>query len=215
MVLKNYNSIQYLSNAELKNCKLKTSSLSNKTIIPNGVKKNKIKKKNYFNKPLKFLYIGRIDENQKGLLSFFSLKMNTNAIFNLYGPDSKTKKELLKLNHPNLLIHDSVYELKEKEALFIEHDFAFLPSYFEGLPIFGLEVLSHGLPLICTNSCNLNFLGKSKSLIIVENQKEIINFIQNINVRDYDRSEMFDAAKFVVKDLSWDKIKQKIISIYF
>lgn len=213
--LKNYNTIQYLSNAELKSCKLKTTISSNKIVIPNGVKLVKHKKKNHFNNPLRFLYIGRIDEDQKGLLSFFLSKINTNAVFNLYGPDSKTKQDLLKLNHRNLKIHDPVYELKQKQALFIEHDFAFLTSYFEGLPIFGLEALSHGLPLVCTESCNLSFLKKSKSLIILKNQKEIINFIESIDIRDYNRSEMFDSAKLVVKDLSWDRIKKEICSIYF
>ena len=214
-VLKNYNILQYFSENELKNCKLKTIPSLRKVIVPNGVNLEYIQFNKYFNDPLKFLYIGRIDEYQKGLLSFFLKKIETDVIFNVYGPDSKTKNKLLKLNLDKLNIYGPEYDFNNKKELFLNHDFAFLPSHFEGMPIFALEALSNGLPLICTRSCNLGFLPRSKSLIIVENQNEIINFINNLRPKHLDRKRFFEDAQLCVKELGWNKIRNKILSKHF
>lgn len=213
LLVKNYNTIQYLSEGELSNCQLNIDH--NKIIIPNGVNLKKIKKVRQFNKPLKLLYIGRIDESQKGLLSFFKFNFSENIIFNVYGPTSKTKNLIKKLGKKNVFIHEAVYDSSKKTKLFIEHDFAFLPSYFEGVPIFALESLSHGLPLICTEACNLNFLKKTDSVLQFSSQLKMKKFINNINYQEYNREYLFNQAKKSISKISWGNIRQSILSIYF
>lgn len=214
-IIDKYKVIQYLSYNERANCKLNLNH-HNSTIIPNGINiPTLLNPVSSFNKKIKILYIGRIDETQKGLLSFFKLKPRSDFEFHLYGPYSKTCDLLKTLNLKNLYIHGPVYDESEKAKLFLSHDFAVLPSHFEGFPIFALECMAKGLHLFHTVNCNLWNFENTLERTECKDQLDMVRKFDNLNIDDLDRLQLFNAARESVKHLDWAKIRKTILSKHF
>jgi hypothetical protein len=210
-IIHKYDVIQYLSLNERANCKLNLNH-QNTTIIPNGISIPTLKPVSSFNKKIKVLYIGRIDETQKGLLSFFKLKPRLDFEFHVYGPNSKTCALLKDLHLNNLFIHNPVYDKSEKEKLFLSHDFAILPSHFEGFPIFALECMAHGLHLFHTINCNLWEIKNISERTECTDSLDMIRRIDNLKIDDLDRLHLFNRGRESVNHLNWDTIRKTILS---
>lgn len=162
--IKNASCIQYLTDREAVDSGEKWNK--NYCIIPNGTDIPNIELKKEYSKPLKGVFIGRIDIFHKGLDLLVSACgemreiLEGKVIFDIYGADSVGDKDRLisMIKEKNLEsmfnVLGPVYDEDKRKAL-LSHDFFVLTSRFEGHPMGLLEALSYGLPALVTSGCNM------------------------------------------------------------
>ena len=131
---------------------------NNKIVILNNMIENPSFIRNFkLNLPIKFLFLGIIGK-RKGIFDLLEV-LNQNKEFLtgkllLYvGGNGETEK-LLKFIEKNklqkLVSFEGWVSGREKDELLRSCDVCILPSYAEGLPIFILEAMSYGMPVIST-----------------------------------------------------------------
>ena len=130
--------------------------------IPNGI--DQINTINRFgdNKIIRFLYIGRIDVNHKGLdILFNAIKQLTSeqkdrCKFVFAGPFETTSDEMYVKDNmmENGEYIGPVYG-EEKQKQLAKCDYFIHTSRYEGMPMAVLEALSYGIPCIVTTETNM------------------------------------------------------------
>ncbi len=193
-------------------------------IIPNTISKiNQIKKKIKFNKNLKILSVGRL-ENQKGydilIQALNRLKKDkVKFICHIYGAGSEKNKLSKEIIHNKL--NNNIYLKGVKKnitKIYKNYDIFILTSKFEGYPNSLIEALSVGLPCISSNCSygpseiisnkkngllfeNDNYLDLYKKIKYLLNNKKFF-FIFNKNARKEYDYKIFNKDKFI----KWEKI---------
>ena len=156
--LKNAASIQYLSHREQNQSAFSYPSL----VLPNGIKIPEESKTTSLSKPIRFLYIGRLEIGIKGfdlMLGAINLQKETMrdacAILTIHGPEDDSSREELQKLIERYEISDIVHLQGEvwgenKKKAFLSSDYFIQTSRSEGMPMGLLEALAHGLPVIVT-----------------------------------------------------------------
>ena len=150
-------------------------------IVPHSV--NLSDDNNLLNRTKKFnqvLFYSRIHP-KKGLEIIINLwrgileKLKKNLVLNIYGPvsDESYYKFLLKktkeLNlEKNIIFYDPVYDIDQKNKIFLNHDFFILTSYSENFGISIAEALSYGLPVLTSNKTPWEIIDKNNAGIVCE-----------------------------------------------
>lgn len=224
--LKNARSIQYLSNNEKELSAFKKLPFF---VMGNGVSVPTERKSSFDRDRIKFVYIGRLEMQIKGLdLLLYAIKNSEaflrqhGAIFEIYGPNYAGEHEVLSQMTRTLDIEDLV--LLDKEKMGVEKQEILLSatcfiqtSRTEGLPLGPLEALSYGVPCIVTHGVGLGGIIESYSAgyqsenTVKEISKAIELFIKNIDTLE----EMSQSAvRLVAEYFDMDVITKKTLDVY-
>lgn len=138
-------------------------------IVPQGVGQEYFKIK--LQEPKFILFLGRFDIEQKGtdlLLNAYARiaeKIKWPLVIAGHGPDeNKIKKQIKKLHLENRVkIVGPAYGQK-KIKLLSQALFVTIPSRHDETPVFALEALASGLPIVCFDIDGLKWLTKKVSL---------------------------------------------------
>lgn len=155
-------------------------------------------------------YAGRLVE-RKGWRDFISAakeiisqKQNLNIKFIIAG-DGKDKDELIEIIKKEKLESQIKYvgHVSDMLSFYSMLDCFVMPSYWEGLPMAQLEVLSLGIPLITSNAPGVNEVATDKKECFyfeIGDSKAITNIIYELS-EDKSISKLLsnNAAKLVVK----------------
>ncbi|MHC9533102.1 glycosyltransferase [Dellaglioa sp. L3N] len=190
----------------------------NYKVIPNAVDIGKFKYNNSNRYEIRDKYqinndtilighIGRFakQKNHKYLLNIFKVlhseKQNTKLLLIGSGPD---KNEIIKDINNFELQNDVIIinSTKSPEKFYSAMDIFLMPSYFEGLPMAGVEAQANGLPIIFSdtitkeaNIVHAEYIGiKSKNIKDWVNKIKEINLNNHVcNVEKYFKKNGFDA----------------------
>ena len=217
--------IKYLSTSEKeKNDVYKILNVS-PSIAPNINKPSSKSEKIELQKPLKLVFVGRIDP-MKGLIQFVShIPKNVKLIFDIIGPinDLNYYNEFLNainnLNKEkqkvNLLGYMNWFELEIKIK---EYDFIVLPSFsenyghaiYEGIAAGLLPITSTGIPIskkLITNECGFIFSHDN----IKKDLESIFKNIQELDIKSF--NVMSDKNISIIESEQF-QIKNTIDNIY-
>lgn len=213
-------SIQYLTDSEQKDSQKWNTQYF---VIPNGILA-KTAKKEYaiLKEKLRFTYIGRIEQYQKGLdllieaCSKISTDIRSAASIHIYGPDREDSFKLLdeeikKNNISDIIyIHESVFGEK-KENVLLNSDAFIMTSRFEGLPMGLIEALAYGLPVLITQGTNLaSEVSDANAGWTTENTVEGISRMIKTAISERDKySEKSNNAYNLSKNYDWRRISEK------
>ncbi len=163
--IKHAQSIIYLNQKEKEECVFSNIRRCG-IVIPNGTHLHSNCSRNNSEGKVRFIFLARIDINQKGLDLLFPAieEANTKGLiseaeFHFYGkarqPQWKKEFELYISNaSPNVQYHGAV-DGDDKERAYLNSDIFILPSRYEGMPMAVLEALSYGIPCLLTEQTNL------------------------------------------------------------
>ena len=200
------------------------------TVIHNAIDINKFKYnlsvRNEIRKELgvedKFVigHIGRftLQKNHEFLIDIFYdflSHYNKNAILLLIGTGELLDKIMFKIQE--LKIMDSVIYLgvrADTDQLYQAFDCFLLPSFYEGLPVVGVEAQTAGVPMLVSNKVTreVGLLPTTKFLPIDNGTECWCDSLQNIT---FDANTRFDAKDVVEsKGYSIDEETKRITNIY-
>lgn len=187
--------------------------------IPNGIDQiNSINRHN--NSLVRFLYIGRMDVNHKGLDLLFDainqlpVEQIDKCEFIFAGPFETTSDE--KYINNNIVVNGKyigpVYG-EEKQKQLENCDYFIHTSRYEGMPMAVLEALSYGIPCVVTTETNMEDIvresnGGIVSQCSVDDIKEaIIEAIEN-------NGSIQVSTEWLRKYLLWDRIANNYEELY-
>lgn len=217
----------YLNQKEADDCaykKIRKQSL----IIPNGTVPYPLKLARTNQYPVRFIFLARIDVDQKALdLLFPAIKRfnssgdKEKAEFHFYGkarmPEYVTAfNQYIQQADDNVFYHGPVFG-KDKLKAYHSSDVFILTSRFEGMPMSVLEALSCGLPCLLTPQTNMTDVieqyrcGWVTSLSVEAIAESIQQIIEEYPTK---AEELSENARKAVADYSWSHIAQKSISCY-
>ena len=146
------------------------------TVIENAVEIPEITLKRTLEKPITFLFIGRIVES-KGIHilaeAFEYIKLNKKYNFKLLlagsGPESDNLVQRLKNTLGDSFSYLGVVKNNQKDSAYLTSDFFILPSTNgEGLPMALLEAMSFGLVPLTTDDGAMGELVNNKTGFLIE-----------------------------------------------
>lgn len=189
-------------------------------IVPEGVGEEffQIKKKN----PKYILYLGRLDIEHKGLdllLKAYSLiaeKTTYPLIIAGNGPDEvKIKSLITKLNLSKKVKMIGPTFGKKKSEVLSEALFVAFPSRQEGFPLFSLEALASGLPLVAFDIPGLSWTNKEVALKTNPyNVKSYASLL--LNATNYSLvKKMSRASREFAKQYTWNNVSDKFESFFY
>lgn len=183
--------------------------------------------KTYKNHKL-FVYIGRLDIEQKGLDLMFkafekALKKNSNLLLLLVGPDWKggqqrleQMKDKLHLNG-NVVFWGSAYDT-EKFDLLYSADFFIHTSRWEGLSLSVLEALALGKPCLVSHPADpMGLIGEYQAGITYDTDPDEIAqaLLTAAGEDDVTLSRFSSNAKRMIQEkFNWLEITQQVLSAY-
>lgn len=156
-------SLQCLSEKEMNNISFKAK----KFIGTNGINLPKRKKTCFNEDKTRFVYIGRLEYQIKGLdLMLDAVQMcadfmrKSNASLNMYGPDyqgrfAHVQEMIAERNIGDIVTLNPAIVGEAKENAFLEADIFIQTSRTEGMPVGILEALSYGVPCIVTEGTTM------------------------------------------------------------
>lgn len=155
--------IQCLSEKELEATKFGKL----KFVGTNGITVPSVKKENFSDIGVKFVFVGRLDAYHKGLdlmieaiASIKEYLVKNECSFKIYGPDlfgryDNVKRLIIEHGVEDIigLYHEVVGD--EKIKVLLDTDVFIQTSRFEGMPMGILEAMSYGLPTVITEGTGL------------------------------------------------------------
>ena len=170
------------------------------------------------------LYVGRLHKS-KGidlLLNAFSIisRETENIKLVLVGPDDGYKMELLnlsqRLNLMGRIIFTGFVSHVEKLAAYVDAD-VFVTPKFSGFPVTFLEAMAVGIPIITTNRGDkLGWLDKKVGYVTNYNAGDMAETIYKVIDNNSLRKNFYEnAQKLIREEFNWEKITQKIETIYY
>ncbi len=197
-------------------------------IIPNGVGDMPPKPQSTWHEPVKFIFLARIDIDQKALdllfpaIKLFNSKGNKGkAEFHFYGkarmPEYITAFDnYIKEADDNVIYHGPAFG-EDKIKAYHASDVFILTSRYEGMPMSVLEALACGLPCLLTPQTNMADLIEQHHCgwITSLDVNAIAESLQKI-VTDYPTvtKDFSEKARQAVTEYSWNNIAKKSISCY-
>ena len=187
-------------------------------MVPYGVNisNSKIKKRNYSNKTLKFLFVGQVIA-RKGidyLLEAFSEIDDLNIELNIVGSIGKDFEFIKNNKYKNIKVWGLVTHDKMKD-IYNECDIFVFPSLAEGMTLSGLEAMGCGLPVICTHNSGISDIiidGENGFLIPTSDseaiRKKILWFLKNKDKINKMRVCAYETAL----KYTWEEYEKNIIS---
>jgi glycosyltransferase involved in cell wall biosynthesis len=195
----------------------------NVVVLPNAVNVPGPTPRNFDNKPLKFLFVGRFAFN-KGIdiLAQTAKQLNEEGYedkieFNLVGKGPLFDEYVKDYKFPNLhfLGFASDPELIE---LYKTNDVFVLPTLFEGMPTVVLEAMAYGMPVIVTDT------GATTEMVNVENgyiiDKKSVDSLKNAILDFYNldagkRKQLSESSYSKVKNnFTWKIVSDKHIDLF-
>ncbi len=185
-----------------------------KTIFP-GVRDLKLKNRyGLQSKHLSFIYIGRLELNQKPLTEFLDCLSTADFNWKMVhiigdGPDYNYLRNKYKSN--KFLFHGSL-PIDAISHIIDDCDLAVLPSKNESFMLTAYEMVKMGLPVVCNDVADLSSnLGHLSTVSIIPNKKsEYLNLFKKIDKKRYTSKECLTSARYVSKNFSWAKLAQTL-----
>ncbi len=223
--IKNAAAIQCLSELELRETKFK----NNKFIGTNGYNVP-IKSKQFFSSDkVRFVYIGRLDANAKGLdimLDAFKTLLNTpyedKCELYIYGPDyqgryARVEQMIAERSLGKIVTLNPAVFGADKEKILLESDIFIQTSRFEGMPMGILEALSYGVPCLVTEGTTLGgLITENNGGWACETNYEKVSQLLKKAVLEKENYEAKSVnARNLAKDVfSWDTIAKQTLEKY-
>ncbi len=183
-------------------------------IIPNGV--NKVFFGNIAARKKHFLYIGRIEINQKGLdLLLDAYKLIADKVeypLVIAGRGAAQEEAKLKKLIKRLEISDKVklagrVEGRKKFRMFKEAAAVIIPSRFETFPLVALEALAHGVPEIVFDIGGLKWLPRKFSCKIKPFDVSALALAMRQSAEEKGQEKInFREVEIFLKDYDWEII---------
>jgi glycosyltransferase involved in cell wall biosynthesis len=216
--------IQSLSERE----KQQTRFHKNKFVGTNGINLPSRTKSAFRKENRKFLYIGRLDANMKGLdILLEGVKLareemrKTGAKLFIYGPDYKGRFE----NISNLIIQNGVEDVvvlnkeiggEEKQEKLLDADVFVQTSRTEGMPMGILEALSYGVPCLVTEGTTLSqIIEETNSGFACKTEAEdVAEKIKQALVANDLEDKSINAINCIKENYLWEKIAKQTVGVY-
>jgi len=184
----------------------------NSFYIPNGFD-TRFKKMNIKRKKNMILYIGRLIE-RKGIRELLAAADKLKEHDFYFAGKGHLSKKIIHNNTKYL----GFVEDEEIPVLYNKATICVLPSYFEGLPLVGIEAMACGCSIIATKTLGFSELIENKKtgiLIKPCSVQEIIDSIKYLMKNHKKREEIGKNAHIESKKYSWDEITKKYESFYY
>lgn len=200
----------------------------NSSVIPNGTRIHGLIGKSRPANVVRFVFLARIDINQKGLDLLFPAIDEANrkgvmgkAEFHFYGKARNPQwgemfDEYISKASRNVIYHGPANG-REKERAFEDGDIFILTSRYEGMPMAVLEALSYGLPCMLTQQTNVTDIilikncGWVAETTIESISNSIVNAIEDFHKR---RNELMNNSVDAAKMFEWKSIAANSIHEY-
>jgi glycosyltransferase involved in cell wall biosynthesis len=173
-----------------------------------------------------FLFIGRLDINQKGLdLLFEALRIIKDRQITIpkvivAGPDYRDGRAFLekfRVFHglSDIVEIRGVVHGKEKESLFRSAKLFIHTSRWEGLPLVLLEAIAHGIPCLLTPGTNVAAEWKSAGCAFETtlDSSAIAEYLIFLSKQSLDKESRI-ARELAKSDYSWTSIVGKLSNLY-
>ncbi len=169
-----------------------------------------------------FLYVGsrKRYKNFSLLVNAYKKLKKINENYNIvcFGGGNFLKEEILNFKDKNIDIKKLIYLEGDDELLSKLYNSAeayICTSKYEGFGLPVLEAMSHGCPVICSNSSSLPEVYGNAALSFNPNSEEnleecINNFLNNSSLKD----KMIESGHQRVKNFSWKKCAEETSKIY-
>ena len=217
---------QFLSKEEKNNS---SGFLKNSFVGTNGVSIPCEIKEDFRSEQIKFIYIGRLEVNIKGLdLLFGAIKKEEKYLresgvsFSIYGPACNNDSDFLKKLINELEINDLIsinaaVVGKEKRDLLLNNDVFIQTSRSEGMPMGILEAMSYGLPCLVTEGTRLGReISEYDSGWVAETNIDAIakKIHQAVSECYLLKKKSQNARKLIERKYNWDNIAKETIGKY-
>lgn len=220
-------SVIYLNQKEADDC-IYSQKRQSYVIIPNGVGDLPFKPKTTFHDPIRFIFLARIDIDQKALdLLFPAIKLLNAEIpsekveFHFYGKARMPQyaaafQKYIQEADKNVFYHGPAFG-QDKIKAYHSSDVFILTSRYEGMPMSVLEALACGLPCLLTPQTNMAAIIKQHNCgwvtelginEIAESLKKVVDEFPSVAI------EFSENARQAVAEYSWANIAKKSISYY-
>lgn len=200
---------------------LSANQIAEVSVIPNGVVSPTAQKS--FAKGDYFLFLGRIDIDQKGLdLLLRSFKRSGAGVTLVIAGNGQAESEArlrLMLQKLNLLEKTELLgrvEGKLKDEL-IENALAVaVPSRFEAFSLTALEAMSHGKPVVCFDIRGLAWIPDSASIKVKPFDEKAFSDALKLLATDYSlRCSLGDEGRKIAATYSWDRVAESYITYVY
>ena len=185
----------------------------NGIVPPKNLKDYSLRRKDYF------LFLGRIEVNQKGL---DLLLKNFNSVYNQTGTPLKIAGTGVKAEIDKLNILISKYNLQdkvelvgrvagaEKHNLLSHASIVIIPSRFETFSITALESIAYNVPFVCCDIPGMRWIPKGDSVKFVYNSSaSLAKKIVFLQKNEALKKQITQNQKITVKNFSWKKISEE------
>lgn len=194
-------------------------------IIANGVVMPERGSKPSFNN-FEMVYLGGVtlEKGMKDLLDALELslcRLPSDYHVSLYGPLSAfdIEKAISNRGLSRIVSYGGIVGDHEKEIVYRGARYAILPSHFEVLPMFLLEAMSYGLPVLSTRVGLVDevIVDGENGILCDPNEPDAIaeGLSKLLSLSDFDYSRMSESArKTVLEEFSLKKHIESIVSLY-
>ena len=170
------------------------------------------------------LYVGvwRDHKNLVGLIKAFEIllkkyKVDCKLILggreNPYYPE--IKKTLLDLNLQKNIICPGFISEKDLPFFYQNAELVVIPSFYEGFGLVGLEAMSFGKPVVCSDIPALKEVFGSAALFFnPHNPSDMANFFLKVLKDEKIKQDLTSKGFEQIKKYSWKKMVQRTLEIY-
>jgi len=198
---------------------LKIKKTAHILVTKNGIEKPKSLKDYTLRKKDYFLFIGRIEVDQKGLdlllKNFISVYKQTGLPLKIAGSGTVAEMEKLTKLIAKYDLHSCVELLgrvvgAEKHQLLSHASIIVIPSRFETFSITALESIAYNVPLLCCNIPGMRWIPKGDSVKFTYNSSSSLakNLI-SLQKNEVLKKQISQNQKLTVKNFSWKKISEE------
>ena len=201
---------------------------TNGLMMPEKQKEN-FRTENVCPEGLKFVYVGRLEAEVKGIDIMISavakkkkLLAENGCRFFIYGPDYRGRyahvESLIKENGVEKLISLS-HEVTgaQKEDILLDADVFIQTSRTEGMPLGITEALSYGIPVLITKGTSLGDIVKEAGAgwVAATDSDSVALMLETvINEKSSLKEKSLSAITLAERSFSWDRVSEKTLEEY-